>query len=60
MGLWVNPNFTRKIVYYLCGRCTRRFEKAGKRARRRLAEQVEQHLEALGATLGLKREGLRA
>jgi hypothetical protein len=35
-------------------------DKAGQRGRRHFAEQIERHLEAMGATVGLEREGLRA
>ncbi len=60
LGIWGDPALARVLVYYLCGRCSRRFEKGSKRARQRLAEQVEKHLKAMGATLGLDRAGLRA
>jgi hypothetical protein len=35
-------------------------DKAGARGRQRLVKRVEDHLEAMGATVGLERVGARA
>ncbi len=60
MGVWVADNLTRKIVYFFCERCSKRYERAGRKARRRHLERVEKNLEEMGALDGLLREGMRA
>ncbi len=60
MGVWIDEKLTRKIIYFFCERCSKRYEKAGRKARKRHLERVERNLEEMGALDGLKREGLRA
>jgi hypothetical protein len=60
MGVWIDDNLTRKIVYFFCERCSKRYERAGRKARRRHLERVEKNLEEMGALDGLLREGMRA
>ncbi len=60
MSVWIDEKLTRKIIYFFCERCSKRYEKAGRKARRRHLEQVEKNLEEMGALDGLRREGLRA
>jgi hypothetical protein len=59
-GVWVDDNLTRKIIYFFCERCSKRYEKAGRKARRHHLERVEKNLAEMGVLDGLKREGLRA
>jgi hypothetical protein len=60
LGAWLNPEHNRTLFYYLCRHCERRMTKAGARGRQRLVRRVEDHLEALGATIGLERVGATA
>ncbi len=60
LGAWQHPDFTRTLFYYLCRHCERRMTKAGARGRQRLVKRVEDHLEAMGATVGLERVGAQA
>ncbi len=60
LGAWLNPEHARTLFYYLCRHCERRMDKAGARGRQRLVKRVEDHLEAMGATVGLERVGARA
>ncbi len=60
LGAWLNPDHSRTLLYYLCRHCERRMDKAGARGRQRLVKRVEDHLEAMGATVGLERAGATA